>query len=90
MYPTLIIKLGDNEATEYEIQTLDVHEYDRMVHKTKDYSSEFGRQLYIAYTHLTGKQPKTFEDVADWARANEVRTRVGEDKDPTMRELSDD
>ena len=90
MYPTLIIKLGDNEPTEYEIQTLDVHEYDRMVHKTKDYSSEFGRQLFIAYWHLTGIKPKSFDEVAEWSKANEVRTRVGEDKDPLTRELSDD
>jgi hypothetical protein len=87
--PELKIHLEGTE-TVYQLQQVDLWEYGDLVHKTKTEASDMGLRLWAAFTATQGEQPKTFDQVKNWARAKKVYVEVLETVDPTLPEATTD
>jgi hypothetical protein len=87
--PELKIYIEETE-TLYQLQQVDIWEYGDLVHKTKTEASDMGLRLWAAFTATTGEQPKTFEQVKNWARSKKVYVEVLDNTDPTQTEATTD
>jgi hypothetical protein len=87
--PELKIYIEETE-TLYQLQQVDIWEYGDLVHKTKTEASDMGLRLWAAFTATTGEQPKTFEQVKNWARSKKVYVEVLDNADPTQTEATTD
>jgi hypothetical protein len=87
--PELKIYIEGTE-TRYQLQQVDIWEYGDLVHKTKTEASDMGLRLWAAFTATTGEQPKTFEQVKNWARSKKVYVEVLDNTDPTQTEATTD
>jgi hypothetical protein len=87
--PELKIYIEGTE-TLHQLQQVDIWEYGDLVHKTKTEASDMGLRLWAAFTATTGEQPKTFEQVKNWARSKKVYVEVLDNADPTQTEATTD